>query len=115
MNKEYHLSELRKNEPLLAEAVSQMVDYVLDRFPSTFPSKAQTQAVNDYLESVYANGDGSMSKRICEHRRIAAQNITLHAIPILNGRQLDRLQNVLDHIAYNKEYHMPERRHGFSR
>lgn len=115
MNKEYHLAMLRKNEPLLGEAVSQMVDYVLDRFPSTFPSKAQTEAVNEYLESVYANGDGSMSKGNCEHRRIATQNITIHAIPLLNGSQLDRLQNILDHIAYNKEYYMPEHRRGFSR
>ena len=75
----------------------------------------QTEAVNDYLHSVHADGDGSMSEKNCEHRRIASQNITIAAIRILDSRQLDRLQNVLDHIAYDREYYMPERGCGMHR
>ncbi|MFQ8784659.1 MAG: hypothetical protein ACLR89_19555 [Bacteroides uniformis] len=48
-----------------------------------FPSKEQTEAVNDYLRSVHADGDGSTSERNCEHRRIASQNITIAAIPCI--------------------------------
>ena len=65
--------------------------------------------------SVHADGDGSMSEKNCEHRRIASQNITIAAIRILDSRQLDRLQNVLDHIAYDREYYMPERGCGMHR
>ena len=45
----------------------------------------------------------------------ASQNITIAAIRILDSRQLDRLQDVLDHIAYDKEYYMPERGCGMHR
>ena len=31
------------------------------------------------------------------------------SIQVLDSHQLDRLQRVLDHIAYDKEYYMPER------
>ena len=72
-------------------------------------SKEQTEAVNDYLRNVHADGDGTMSERNCEHRRIASQNITIAAIRVLDSQQLDRLQNVLDHIAYDREYYMPKR------
>ena len=92
-----------------------MVEYIQDRYPAAYPSKAQTEAVNDYLRSVYADGDGSMTERNREHRRIASQNITIAAIRVLDSRQLDRLQDVLDHIAYDREYYMPERRHGMHR
>ena len=34
---------------------------------------------------------------------------------ILDSRQLDRLQDVLDHIAYDKEYYVPERGYGMHR
>lgn len=78
-------------------------------------SKVQTEAVNDYLQSVYADGDGSMSERNCEHRRIASQKITIAAIPVLDNYQLDKLQNVLDHIACDKEYYMPDRGYGMHR
>ena len=86
-----------------------MAVYVQDRFPAAFPSKEQTEAVNNYLRSVHADGDGSASERNCEHRRIASQNITIAAIRVLDSQQLDRLQNVLDHIAYDREYYMPKR------
>ena len=115
MKKEELIKQLQEHEPLLANAVSHMVEYIQDRYPAAYPSKAQTEAVNDYLRSVYANRDGSMSERNREHRRIASQNITIAAIRVLDSRQLDRLQDVLDHIAYDREYYMPERGHGMHR
>lgn len=54
-------------------------------------------------------------KENCEHRRIASQKITINAIQMLDSPQLDRLQRVLDHIAYDKEYYMPERGFGMRR
>ena len=115
MRKEELIKQLQNREPLLANAVSHMVEYIQDRYPAAYPSKAQTEAVNDYLRSVYADGDGSMSERNREHRRIASQNITIAAIRVLDSRQLDRLQDVLDHIAYDREYYMPERGHEIHR
>ena len=115
MRKEELIKQLQNREPLLANAVSHMVEYIQDRYPAAYPSKAQTEAVNDYLRSVYADGDGSMSERNREHRRIASQNITIAAIRVLDNRQLDRLQDVLDHIAYDREYYMPERGHEMHR
>ena len=115
MRKEELIKQLQNREPLLANAVSHMVEYIQDRYPAAYPSKAQTEAVNDYLRSVYADGDGSMSERNREHRCIASQNITIAAIRVLDSRQLDRLQDVLDHIAYDREYYMPERGHEMHR
>ena len=115
MRKEELIKQLQNREPLLANAVSHMVEYIQDRYPAAYPSKAQTEAVNDYLRSVYADGDGSMSERNRKHRRIASQNITIAAIRVLDSRQLDRLQDVLDHIAYDREYYMPERGHEMHR
>lgn len=106
---------IRQHDPLLANAVSQMAGYVLDRYPAAFPSREQTEAVNAYLHAVGADGDGTMSARNCEHRRIASHKITTNAIRVLDPRQLDLLQNVLDHIAYNKEYYMPEQGYGKGR
>ena len=115
MRKEELIEQLQERDPLLANSVSHMVTYVQNRYLSTFPSKEQTEAVNDYLRSAHADGDGSMSERNCEHRRIASQNITIASIRVLDSRQLDRLQNVLDHIAYDKEYYIPERDCGMHR
>ena len=115
MKKEELIKQLQEHEPLLANAVSHMVEYIQGRYPAAYPSKAQTEAVNDYLRSVYADGDGSMSERNREHRRIASQNITITAIRVLDSRQLARLQDVLDHIAYDREYYMPERGCGIHR
>ena len=105
MRKEELIKQLQEHEPLLANAVSHMVEYIQDRYPAAYPSKAQTEAVNDYLRSVWNR----------EHRRIASQNITIAAIRVLDSRQLDRLQDVLDHIAYDREYYMPEREHEMHR
>lgn len=84
MTKDELVGILQKREPLLADAVDKMVDYISDRFPATYPSKEQTEAVNAYLRSVYADGDGTMSERNCEHRRIASQQITINAIRVLD-------------------------------
>ena len=51
MRKEELIKQLQERAPLLANAVSHMVTYVQDRYPSTFPSKEQTEAVNNYLRS----------------------------------------------------------------
>lgn len=115
MRKEELIKQLQEYEPLLANAVSRMAEYIQDRYPAAYPSKAQTEAVNDYLRSVYANGDGSMSEQNCEHHRIASQKITIAAIRVLDNRQLDRLQDVLNHIAYDRKYYMPERGCGWHR
>lgn len=112
MRKEELIKQLQERDSLLANAASHMVTYVQDRYPSTFPSKEQTEAVNNYLHSVHADGDGSMSEANCEHRRIASQRITIASIRILDTEQQDRLQDILDHIAYDKEYYMPERGQG---
>ena len=77
MTKDELVNSLQKRDPLLANAVSNMVDYISDRFPAAYPSKEQTEAVYNYLHSVYADGDGTMSERNCEHRRIASQKITI--------------------------------------
>lgn len=108
MRTEEFIERISKREPLLAKAISHMVTYVQDRYLSTFPSKEQTMAVNEYLHSVHADGDGSMSETNCEHR-IASQRITIAAIRVLDTEQQNRLQDVLDHIAYDKKYYMPER------
>ena len=62
MRKEELIKQLQEHEPLLANAVCHMVEYIQGRYPAAYPSKAQTEAVNDYLRSVYADGDGSMSE-----------------------------------------------------
>ena len=115
MKKEELIKQLQKRDPLLANAVNHRAEYIQNRYPAAYPSKEQTEAVNDYLRSVHADGDGTMSEMNCEHRRIASQNITIAAIRILDSRQLDRLQDVPDHIAYDKEYYMPERGYGMHR
>jgi len=106
---------IARQDPLLANAVGKMVEYIQYPWSPSLPTKEQTEAVNAYLHSVYADGDGTMSERNKEHRRIATQKITINAIRVLDSEQLDRLQNVLDRIAYDKEYHMPARGHGMKR
>ena len=69
MKKEELIKQIQKYEPLLANAVSHMVEYIQDNYSAAYPSKVQTETVNDYLRSVYADGDGSMSEKNCEHRR----------------------------------------------
>ena len=75
MRKEEHIKQLQECDPLLANAVSHMVTYVQDRYPSTFPSKEQTEAVNNYLRSVHADGDevyqnGIVNTAVSLHRTL---------------------------------------------
>ena len=106
---------LQTQNPVLAEAVSQMVDYVQDRWAAPYPTKEQTEAVNSYPRSVHADCDGTMNETNIAHRRIAVQQITINAIRVLNREQLDHLQDVLSRIAENREYYMPEREYGLGR
>ena len=92
-----------------------MIDYIQNRWAASFPSKEQTEAVNAYLCSVHADGDGTMSETNIAHRRIATQKITINAIRVLDHDQLDRLQSVLNRIAADREYYMPERGYGLGR
>lgn len=112
MEKETLVSMLQKQNPILAEAVNQIVGYIQDKWAAPYPTKEQTEAVNTYLHFVHADGDGTMNERNIAHRRIASQEITINAIRVLDHEQLDRLQDVLNHIAEDKEYYMPEREYG---
>lgn len=115
MKKEDLIPAIAQRDPVLANAVSKMVDYIQDKWAAPYPSKEQTEAVNAYLRSVHADGDGMMSETNIEHRRIATQKITINTIRVLDPNQLDRLQNVLNRIAADREYYMPERGYGLGR
>lgn len=106
---------IAQHNPLLANAVGKMVGYIQDRWAAPYPTKEQTDAVNAYLRSVHADGDGTMNETNIAHRKIASQEITINAIRVLDHNQLDRLQDVLNHIAEDREYYMPEREYGLGR
>ena len=108
-------ASIARHDPLLANAVSKMIDYIQYRWAAPYPSKEQTEAVNAYLRSVHADGDGTMNGTDIEHRRIATQRITINAIRVLDSEQLDRLQDVLNRIAADRDYYMPERGYGLGR
>lgn len=78
--------------PDFGKCSQQMVDYIQDKWAAPYPSKEQTEAVNDYLRSVHANGDGTMNETAIAHRKIATQKITINAIRVLDHEQLDRLK-----------------------
>ena len=109
MKKKELIKQLQECDPLLANAVSHMVTYVQDRYPSTFPSKEQTEAVNSYLDSICKPKHEPMTEIECEHRRLASHKITIAAICVLDRSEQERLQDVLDHISYDREYYLPER------
>lgn len=115
MKTENLTAAIAQRNPLLADAVGKMVGYIQDRWAAPYPSKEQTEAVNAYLRSVHADGNGTMSENNIAHRRIATQVITINAIRVLDHDQLDRLQDVLNHIAADREYHMPEHGYGMGR
>ena len=75
MKKEDLIPIIAQHNPLLANAVSKMIDYIQDRWVAPYPLKEQTDAVNVYLRSVHADGDGTMSDNNIAHRRIATQKI----------------------------------------
>ena len=49
------------------------------------PDKKQMDAVNDYLRSVHADGDGRMSMNNIAYRKIASHDITINAIRVLDS------------------------------
>ena len=63
----------------------------------------------------HAAGGGTVNETDIAHRRIATQKITINAIRVLDHDQLNRLQDVLNHIAADREYYMPEQRQGMGR
>lgn len=109
------IQSIKQQDLILANAVSKMVDYIQDKWAAPYPSKEQTEAVNDYLRSVHADKGGALNETDIAHRKIASQKITINAIRLLDHDQLDRLQDVLNHIAEDREYYMPERRYGMGR
>lgn len=109
------IQSIKQQDPILANAVSKMVDYIQDKWAAPYPSKEQTEAVNDYLRSVHADGDETMNETAIAHRKIATQKITINAIRVLDHEQLDHLQDVLNHIAEDREFYMPEREYGLGR
>ncbi len=56
------------------------------------------------LHSVHADGGGTMNETNIAHRKIATQKITINAIRVLDHDQLNRLQDVLNHIAEDREF-----------
>lgn len=115
MKKEDLIPIIAQHDPLLANAVSGMIDYIQNKWAAPYPTKEQTEAVNAYLHSVHADGDGTMNKTNISHRRLASQRITINAIRVLDHEQLDRLQDLLNRIAEDKEYYMSGRSFGLGR
>lgn len=106
------IQSIKQQDPILAKAVSEMVDYIQDKWVAPYPTKEQAEAVNDYLRSVHADGDGTMNGTAIAYRKIATQKITINAIRLLDHEQLNRLQDVLNHIAADREYYMLEKKYG---
>lgn len=115
MKKAELIQSIKQRDPILANAVSKMVDYIQDKWAAPYPGKEQTEAVNDYLRSVHADGNGTMNGTAIAYRKIATQKITINAIRVLDHEQLNRLQDVLNHIAADKEYYMLEKKYGLCR
>ena len=91
------IQSIKQQDLILANAVSKMVDYIQDKWAAPYPS------------------DGTMNETAIAHRKIATQKITINAIRVLDHEQLDRLQDVLNHIAADKEYYMPEKKYSMCR
>ena len=115
MNVEQLTASIAQRDPLLANAVSQMVGYIQDKWAAPYPTKKLTETVIAHLHSVHADGDGTMNETNIAHRKIASQEITINAIRVLDHEQLDHLQDVLNHIAEDREFYMPEREYGLGR
>lgn len=81
------IQSIKQQDLILANAVSKMVDYIQDKWAAPYPSKEQTEAVNDYLRSVHANGDGTMNETAIAHRKIVTprQLSYLHILYFFSG------------------------------
>lgn len=115
MKKKELIPRIAQRNPLLADAIGKMIDYITDKWAAPYPTKEQTEAVNAYLHSVHADGDDTMNETNIAHRKIASQEITINAIRVLDHDQLDRLQNMLNHIAEDRKYYIPKREYGLCR
>lgn len=94
MTKEEVIKRIRSYDHLLANAVDQMIQWV--RGSANVPNRDQVYAVNIYLRSMCPNDTQY------ELRRIISQKITIAAISVIDSQQLERMQRVLDLIAYWK-------------
>lgn len=56
------IQSIKQRDPILAKAVSGMIDYIQDKWATPYPSKEQTEAVNAYLRSVHTDGDETMNE-----------------------------------------------------
>jgi hypothetical protein len=53
MTKDELVNSLQKRDPLLANAVSNMVDYISDRFPAAYPSRnRRKQSIPIFIRSM---------------------------------------------------------------
>jgi Na+-driven multidrug efflux pump len=68
-----------------------------------------------FADAIISMFGGTVNETDIAHRRIATQKITINAIRVLDHDQLNRLQDVLNHIAADREYYMPEQRQGMGR
>ena len=82
------IQSIKQQDLILANAVSKMVDYIQDKWAAPYPSKEQTEAVNDYLRSVHANGDGTMNETAIAHRKIALT--ALYFFRLFPGKHLGK-------------------------
>ena len=48
IKKDELISIIRERNPLLADAVSHMMDYVTDKYPAAYPNKEQTEACGEH-------------------------------------------------------------------
>ena len=89
---------IAQQDPIRANAVGKMAEYITQRFRPAFLSKEQAQAVNAYLDRICPPSNYPITETECEHRRIAAQQLVIDSIQVLNHDELDKLSDVLDHI-----------------
>jgi hypothetical protein len=109
MKKENSTQIIEERKRLLTNAINMMAEYVRDPFPNAYPSKEQTEAVNAYLDSLFTSKHDPMMPYESERRRISSMNIIIAAIYSCSGSELARMQEVLEQIAYNRDYYMPEK------
>ena len=94
---------IARHDPLLADAVGKMVGYIQDRWAAPYPSKEQTDAVNAYLRSVHADGDGTMSES-----NIALRHIFRNAmVPLVQYIPSAFLNTVVGSIYIESLYSIP--------
>ena len=108
MRKKELIKQLQNREPLLANAVSHMVEYIYSR---PLPCGISKQSTDQSCERLSA-------ERLCrwgrQHVREEPRTSTYRFAEHHYCRH-PCIQDVLDHIAYDREYYMPERGHEMHR